>query len=259
MARALSAAGLPGVRDVVPSYACVGVHVDPLRLDVAALERAVARAWDAGRGAGGDRPSGRDSGDLRRRRTAPTSTRWRRSPGVHADEVVRRHSDAVYRVYMLGFLPGFAYLGAVDERDRDAAARRRRAPAVPPGSVGIAGRQTGVYPVESPGGWRLVGRTPWRMFDADAGSPVAGRGRRSRALRAGGGGGSGRCSARGRRHERGDGLTVVRPGLLTTVQDLGRWGHQADRRAGGRADGHSTRTGWPMRWSAIVTTPPRSR
>jgi inhibitor of KinA len=164
MARTLGAAGLPGVRDVVASYACVGVHVDPLRLDVAAFERAVARAWDAGAEPdatgrlveipvtyGG--PHGPDLDDV--------AAFARCTP----DEVVRRHSDAVYRVYVLGFLPGFAYLGAVDEM---IAMPRRQAPraAVPPGSVGIAGRQTGVYPVESPGGWRLVGRTPWRMFDA---------------------------------------------------------------------------------------------
>jgi inhibitor of KinA len=70
----------------------------------------------------------------------------------------------VYRVFMLGFSPGFAYLGAVDAR---IAAPRRATPrtAVPSGSVGIAGQQTGIYPSETPGGWQLVGRTPLWMFD----------------------------------------------------------------------------------------------
>jgi inhibitor of KinA len=85
--------------------------------------------------------------------------------------VVRRHSSTLYHVYMLGFLPGFAYMGAVDV---SIAMPRRAAPraVVPAGSVGIAGRQTGVYPSPSPGGWRLVGRTPWRMFDVGRASPA---------------------------------------------------------------------------------------
>jgi inhibitor of KinA len=77
---------------------------------------------------------------------------------------VERHCGAPYRVYMLGFQPGFAYLGALDPR---IAAPRRAVPRVhvPAGSVGIAARQTGVYPVASPGGWQLVGQTPVRLFD----------------------------------------------------------------------------------------------
>ena len=89
---------------------------------------------------------------------------------MSAADVIQLHTGAEYRVFMLGFLPGFAYLGAVDET---IAMPRRPTPrpAVPAGSVGIAGRQTGVYPSESPGGWRLIGRTPWRMFDAGRARP----------------------------------------------------------------------------------------
>jgi inhibitor of KinA len=170
MAQTLREARLAGVRDVVASYAAVGVHVDPLRLDAAALERAIASAWDAGPG---------PVIDAGRLVEIPVSYGGAHGPdleevaafsGCTPDEVIRRHSDAVYRVYMLGFLPGFAYLGAVDEV---IAMPRRSAPRpdVPAGSVGIAGRQTGVYPSASPGGWRLVGRTPWRMFDTSRPRP----------------------------------------------------------------------------------------
>jgi KipI family sensor histidine kinase inhibitor len=170
LAEALRRAGLAGVRDVVPSYACVGVHVDPLHLDGAALERAIGEAWDVG-------PL--DAGDTGRLVEIPVCYGGDHGPDLDAvaafahctaDDVVRRHSDTVYRVYMLGFLPGFAYLGAVDDV---IAMPRRQAPraAVPAGSVGIAGRQTGVYPSESPGGWQLIGRTPWRMFDAGRSHP----------------------------------------------------------------------------------------
>lgn len=80
-----------------------------------------------------------------------------------AAELVRLHTETVYQVYMLGFLPGFAYMGEVDER---IAAPRKPQPAnVAAGSVGIAGRQTGVYPLDSPGGWAIIGRTPLQLFD----------------------------------------------------------------------------------------------
>jgi len=78
--------------------------------------------------------------------------------------VIRWHSAIIYRVFMLGFSPGFAYMGTVDER---IAAPRRTTPrkAVPAGSVGIAGQQTGIYPADSPGGWQVIGRTVLRPFD----------------------------------------------------------------------------------------------
>jgi inhibitor of KinA len=85
---------------------------------------------------------------------------------LDALEVVRRHSEADYLVCFLGFVPGFAYLAGLPESlttPRLATPRRQ----VPGGSVGIAGAQTGVYPVATPGGWRLIGRTPWRMFNPE--------------------------------------------------------------------------------------------
>src|SRR4029453_14663537 len=85
-------------------------------------------------------------------------------------EVIERHTRRIYRVYMLGFVPGFAYMGRVDA---SIAIPRHRVPRerVPAGSVGIAGEQTGVYPIESPGGWHLIGRTRTAMFDPLASSP----------------------------------------------------------------------------------------
>lgn len=86
--------------------------------------------------------------------------------GMTPAQVIELHSSATYVVYFLGFVPGFAYLGELPEAlvtPRLTTPRRR----VPPGSVGIAGRQTGVYPVATPGGWRLLGRTPISMFRPD--------------------------------------------------------------------------------------------
>lgn len=83
--------------------------------------------------------------------------------GLTPEEVVNIHSSADYLVYMLGFAPGFAYLGGMSER---IATPRRETPrlAIPAGTVGIAGEQTGVYPIETPGGWQLIGKTPVRLF-----------------------------------------------------------------------------------------------
>jgi inhibitor of KinA len=89
---------------------------------------------------------------------------------LSADEVIEIFLSKTYRVYMLGFLPGFAYMGIVDER---IAVPRKTSPRliVPKGSVGIAGQQTGIYPNESPGGWQIIGRTDLELITSDEASP----------------------------------------------------------------------------------------
>ncbi|MBL8744821.1 MAG: 5-oxoprolinase subunit PxpB, partial [Phycisphaerae bacterium] len=84
---------------------------------------------------------------------------------VEASEVVRLHSSAVYTVQFIGFSPGFAYLAGLPRRLETPRLERPRT-RVPAGSIGLAGMQTGVYPRSTPGGWRIIGRTPLRMFDA---------------------------------------------------------------------------------------------
>jgi len=81
------------------------------------------------------------------------------------DEIIEIHSSSLYRVYMLGFLPGFTYMGKVNDK---IAMARKSVPgkSVPAGSIGIAGIQTGIYPVDSPGGWNIIGRTPVKIFEA---------------------------------------------------------------------------------------------
>ena len=90
--------------------------------------------------------------------------------GLAPDEVIDIFTSEIYRVYMLGFLPGFAYMGEVDKR---IAVARKPTPRlkVPKGSVGIAGRQTGIYPFESPGGWQIIGRTKMELFTPDDETP----------------------------------------------------------------------------------------
>jgi inhibitor of KinA len=87
------------------------------------------------------------------------------------EEIIEIHCSRTYRIYMIGFLPGFAYMGTVDSR---IASPRRASPRmnVPAGSVGIAGTQTGIYPFVSPGGWQLIGQTPLLLFDATKDMPT---------------------------------------------------------------------------------------
>ncbi|WP_430886074.1 5-oxoprolinase subunit PxpB [Fusibacter sp. JL216-2] len=90
--------------------------------------------------------------------------------GLSRAEVIRRHTARKYLIFMMGFTPGFPYLGGMDE---SISMNRKEKPRlkIPAGSVGIAGAQTGVYPVESPGGWQIIGRTPYRLFDPQAVKP----------------------------------------------------------------------------------------
>lgn len=87
------------------------------------------------------------------------------------DEVVRIHTSQDYLIYMLGFLPGFAYLGGLDERLYTPRLKSPRTE-IPAGSVGIGGNQTGMYPLVSPGGWQIIGKTPLRLFDAERENPI---------------------------------------------------------------------------------------
>jgi len=90
--------------------------------------------------------------------------------GISSEEVIAIHSSAEYLVYMIGFAPGFPYLGGMDDR---LSTPRRSSPrlSIPMGSVGIGGSQTGIYSIESPGGWQIIGRTPQRLFQPDEHSP----------------------------------------------------------------------------------------
>lgn len=173
--RALSLAleehSLPGVLETVPAYRSLTVHYDPELISCPALEAALR-----GLIGGLDQTSlppgevleipvlygGEEGPDL-----PFVAQHCRMTP----EEVVARHSAADYLIYMLGFTPGFAYLGGMDER---LAAPRLKTPRVciPAGSVGIAGSQTGVYPLDSPGGWQLIGRTPVRMYAPERAVPI---------------------------------------------------------------------------------------
>jgi inhibitor of KinA len=161
----------PRIRNLHPGYTSVLVDFDPLQMSHEELGAIVEQSAGAAGVEGGrisnlvsvpvcyDVEFGSDLLDL--------ADHAKISP----EEVIRLHSSATYLVYFLGFSPGFAYMGGLPEKlhmPRLATPRGH----VAGGTVGIAGSQTGIYPVDSAGGWRLIGRTPWRMFDPNADPPT---------------------------------------------------------------------------------------
>lgn len=236
VARGLNIAPPAGVTDIVPAYTTVTVHYDPVRVSegigspyericawIKTEPKAALRAKDTRVVTVPVIYGGEDGPDL-----AAVAAHTRLTEA----EVIRVHAKASYRVAALGFSPGFPYLLGMAPRlstPRRASPRQR----VAAGSVGIGGDQTGVYPVETPGGWSLIGRTPSRLFrPEDEGNPtllvpgdtvhfepitkeaslkVNDKSPALRPVKAS------RQSAL---------IEVIKPGLLTTVQDLGRPGRQ---------------------------------
>ncbi len=172
VAAAVRAARVPGVRDVVPGMRELVVHVDPRQCDVPELERVLQES--AAREPGGDVASAqvievpvRYGGD-----DGPDLTSVAAACGLHADDVCARHAAAEYVVCFVGFLPGFPYMGPL-EPALHLPRRRSPRPSVPAGSVAIAGGYTGIYPWSSPGGWHLIGRTGFKLFDLGNEAPAA--------------------------------------------------------------------------------------
>jgi inhibitor of KinA len=161
---------MPGIRDVVPAYRAVTVYFDPLRTGharlVEQLKRAVGEASQVVASVGQTHRIPVCYGGA----FGPDLADVARFGGLSEAQAVARHATPSYHVFMLGFVPGFAYLGPVDGQ---IAAPRRSTPRtrVPAGSVALASGQTAIYPVEIPGGWQLIGRTPLTVFDASRPRP----------------------------------------------------------------------------------------
>ncbi len=168
VSRAVEKKSPPWLVEVVPTYSSLYVYYDPLKISVNAV------IWEM-------RKFLNVEGTMERKsiieipvayggEVGPDIQFVAQHCGLSKEDVVKMHTSPLYRVYMLGFLPGFAYLGGLPEKLRTPRLERPRI-RVPAGSVGIAGMQTGWYSIESPGGWRLIGRTPLRTFDPEKDVP----------------------------------------------------------------------------------------
>jgi inhibitor of KinA len=157
------AANLHGVVETVPTFRSLTVHYDPLAADGASLIPEIEELIDHGRGEAKPPKLWRVPACYATSH-APDLADVAHRTGLAADEIVRLHSTTRFHIYMLGFAPGYPYMGDLPEA---IALPRRTDPRtrVPAGSIAIAGAMTAVYPVESPGGWHLIGATPIRLFD----------------------------------------------------------------------------------------------
>ncbi|MGV3528011.1 MAG: 5-oxoprolinase subunit PxpB [Flavisolibacter sp.] len=170
---ALQHSAHPAITNLVPAYASLAVFYDMMKVHAAAGEKQSVFTGEVKRileqaAASVDEPETTVkeipvcySGEF-----APDIAIISEAKCISKEEIIRRHTSKIYRVYMIGFLPGFAYMGEVDE---EIAMERKLTPrqSVPAGAVGIAGKQTGIYPLASPGGWQIIGRTPVKIFDAE--------------------------------------------------------------------------------------------
>lgn len=170
MAAALAVEKLPEVQDIVPAYLGVAVFYNSLHASyselaaklLAACERASTSRPVTGEIREHEIPVTYDGADLEQVSI---------SCGISVDEVIARHSGRRYTVDLLGFVPGFGYLSELDP-SLQLPRRPQPRPRVPAGSVAIAGAQTAVYPLDTPGGWHLIGRTDETMFDAERDPPA---------------------------------------------------------------------------------------
>ncbi|MFB4166049.1 5-oxoprolinase subunit PxpB [Alteribacillus sp. JSM 102045] len=162
---------LKGISECVPSYTAVTLHYDPARIAYSSLKDYVTY-WCEKAGETDIPPAkvyeipvcyGGEFG--------PDLEKVAEHNGVKREEVIELHTENEYLIYMLGFTPGFPYLGGMNDK---LATPRLATPRslVKAGSVGIAGTQTGVYSLDSPGGWNIIGRTPVQLFNTDKNSPV---------------------------------------------------------------------------------------
>jgi inhibitor of KinA len=167
----LRARPIPGIKDLIPSYRSLLIQYDPLRLSLEELKN-ILEAHLPG--------LERRVSPLRNLIEIPVCYGGSYGPdlpwvadyhGLTPEAVIDLHAAVTYRVYMIGFAPGFPFLGGLDPRLHTP---RKKTPRekVPAGSVGLADQQTGIYSLESPGGWRLIGRTPVRLFDLSREKPL---------------------------------------------------------------------------------------
>ena len=168
---ALEKAGIPGIVETVPTYRSLMVHYNPRIIRNGELKEKLEKLLS-------------EMGDIEippspvleipvlyGGEMGPDLPFVAENAGLSEEEVIRIHSGTEYLIYMLGFTPGFTYLGGMSDKIATPRLQQPRVK-IPAGSVGIAGSQTGIYPIASPGGWQLIGRTPLKMYDPNRETPI---------------------------------------------------------------------------------------
>jgi KipI family sensor histidine kinase inhibitor len=159
-----------GIVEVIPTYRSLLIIYDPLIINLTSLENELESIEDRLDGLDIPLPRTVEIPVLYGGEYGPDIEFVAQAHNLTVDDVVRIHSGASYQIYMIGFTPGFPFLGGLPEVLHTPRIETPRA-LVPAGSVGIANNQTGMYPIDSPGGWRLIGRTPLKLFDPSKEDP----------------------------------------------------------------------------------------
>lgn len=167
----LSSQKIQGITETVPTYCTLMIHYDPCLLsygELLAKLRALAGSIDL---AALPPSEVLEIPVLYGGEMGPDLAHVAEHAGISEADVIKLHSAPEYLIYMLGFTPGFTYLGGLNPKLETPRLQTPRV-SIPAGSVGIAGKQTGIYPIASPGGWQLIGRTPVRMYDPARETPI---------------------------------------------------------------------------------------
>ena len=162
---------LHGIVEVVPTYRSLMIHYNPLKVDYYELLNSLKKIEKNLDNIVLPAPEVIEIPTLYGGEWGPDIENIAKYNNITVEEVVEIHTSREYLIFMLGFTPGFPYLGGMDKR---IAVPRLQTPRtrIPGGSVGIAGEQTGIYPVSSPGGWQLIGKTPVKLFDPIKEKPI---------------------------------------------------------------------------------------
>jgi len=164
-------ANICGVSETVPTFSSLTVYFDPLVISRKELDKRLSLLISEEKHEKKEKKRIFQIPVCYEEEFAPDMADVCRITGLSREEVIRLHTGTDYLIYMLGFLPGFPYLGGMDPRLEVPRLDSPRT-AIPAGSVGIGGKQTGIYPMASPGGWRLIGKTPVSVYDPERAEPI---------------------------------------------------------------------------------------
>ena len=169
--KAIEKRKISGVYQTVPSFTSLMVCYDPCATDFEQIKQQVEKCAETLKNSGAKSGNVIEIPVCYGNKYGEDLAYVAQHAGLSEEEVITIHSGRSYRIYMIGFLPGFPYLGGLDERIFTPRLESPRTK-IPEGSVGIGGEQTGIYPMESPGGWQLIGRTPLKLYRPEATAPL---------------------------------------------------------------------------------------
>lgn len=168
---ALEQSKLPGILELLPTYRSVLIQYDPMVIGTESLKAKLSKIAENLDSIAIPPAQVVELPVLYGGEMGPDLGFVAEHAGLTPEEVIKLHTEPEYLIYMLGFTPGFTYLGGLNEKIHTPRLAQPRVK-IPGGSVGIAGSQTGVYPIDSPGGWQLIGRTPVKLYDPSRPEPI---------------------------------------------------------------------------------------